>query len=438
MRIRRLIAVLVVLITAVVTFLFFSQRTTQADFGDAIALCPGPDSYGYLCEGATTFPYYDAKTDIFLYVDDGVRTVPLPFPFTFYGTTHTDIGISSNGNVQFGSENPAFANQCLNQGAASGMGDMIAPFWDDLDLLIAGTVDIDTIGEAPNRIFVVEWDNVPYKGPSLDERVTFALQLFEESNDILFLYQDVTVANGRNGRSATVGIQSENQGVALQFSCNQPAVSDASQLTIRHPEEPNGDLGQEAVVAPIFEPPALIDKAWLPDFTAQLNAQGEAALTQWQQRWLNQPQQQMAEWTWVDLTGNGRSDLILQLNSTRNAPEQSVLAVFTAGSSGQYAPVLYQPLTTRETAVSHTALLQTADLTADGLTDALLQLRETNQLGVLTQHSGTIEFVLLPEICSGSWVVHGENGRLAITQDGCPTTERTTFIWQDGQFQQTE
>lgn len=133
------------------------------------------------------------------------------------------------------------------------MGDMIAPFWDDLDLTSFGYLQYDVIGEAPDRIFVLEWDDVPVFG-NPDDRVTFAVQLFEESQDILFLYEDVTLLNGNSGGSATIGIQSEAQGVALQFGCNQPVVANASRIRFTEPEEANRDLGLATLALPSPHP----------------------------------------------------------------------------------------------------------------------------------------------------------------------------------------
>jgi hypothetical protein len=62
--------------------LFFSRRA-NAQYGDALALCPGPDLYGYACDGGTAFAYIDATNDTFLYEDDGVTTFRFPFPSLF-------------------------------------------------------------------------------------------------------------------------------------------------------------------------------------------------------------------------------------------------------------------------------------------------------------------------------------------------------------------
>lgn len=437
MKIRRSLLLLVLALTAVIAIFFIFKPNTKADFGPAVGLCPGPDLYGYVCESGTGFSYIDATTDIVLYEDDGIDVVALPFPFVFYGTTYTEISISSNGNLQFGSQNGAYANDCISEGPIPAMGDMIAPFWDDLDARLAGTIDIDTVGTAPNRIFIVEWDQVPYFGNELTETVTFEVQLFEETNDILFLYEDVSLLNSNNGRSATVGLQSANQGLSLQYSCNQAALSDAVRLAIRHPEQANSDIGQEVVISPEKQALSLLSKGTLPDLAAQLNAQGPSALTQWQQRWLNGRSPIMGQWEWVDLTGNGRSDLILLLNQPASLSEQSALVVFQADSAGNLTPVIYHPLSTRETAVSASELLQLVDLTQDKQTDALLRTPDDGRYYLLSHQSGALQLHPIPDQCTGSWIVQSneENGRLLLVRDQCNIAGRTAYQWVNDSFQ---
>ncbi|MEM7333714.1 MAG: hypothetical protein AAF490_16620 [Chloroflexota bacterium] len=440
MRIRRLLILLGLGLTAVLIFLFFFRRDTNAEFGPAVTLCPGPDLYGYTCESGTGFSYIDAFEDIQLYEDEGVRTLNLPFAFTFYGTPYSEVTVSTNGTLQFGAANPTYFNECMENGSLPAMGDLIAPYWDDLDSRLAGSIDIATVGEAPERIFVVEWDSVPRFGGELDDNLTFQVQLFENNNDILFLYEDVTTSNSPNGRSATIGVQSANQGVALQFSCNQAAVADASRLVIRHPETPNADLGQTIAIASVPKPISLLQKGELETFTAQLNRQGESTLMQWQSRWINEPSPRRGEWAWADLSGNGRSDLILTLSQPQQFSDASALLYFSVDEQGSYQPEIYKLLSTRETAVSAIELLQIVDLTHDGNADALLHSPDTGQYYLLTHHDAQPKVELIPESCTGSWVLREseENGRLALVREGCETPGRVTMVWKNSQFQRSE
>ena len=149
----------VVLLVLVVAFVLIWRARSQPVYGPAVALCPGPDRYGYTCEGAAAYAYVDATTPIELFADDGVARLELPFPFPFYGATYDEVNVGSNGNLQFTTRSPLYPASCL--APAVGLGDAIAPYWADLDLTLHGALETAVVGETPARIFVVEWDNVP-------------------------------------------------------------------------------------------------------------------------------------------------------------------------------------------------------------------------------------------------------------------------------------
>lgn len=432
---RRLLPLILLVITAVLLLFIFLRPDTQAAFGPAVTLCPGPDLYGYTCAGGTGFAYIDATQDTGLYEDDGTATIALPFPFTFYGTTHTSLQASSNGTLQFGNDNPTFNNECLTNGPINSMGAMIAPFWDDLDLRFWGYLETDVVGEAPDRIFVIEWDDVPRFEDDTD-RVTFEVQLFETSQDIIFLYEDVTLFAGSNGSGATIGLQSAVQGVALQYSCNQPAVADATRLLFAHPETANEVLSRE-VVMPLSETvPVTAVKGDVLELVTKLNRRGETALSQLRGHWLSQSPPRYAKWAWADLTGNGRSDLLLLRHSTTQFPDQTELAVLTQSLSGEYTVALNHTFSTRETAVPVVDLVQFVDLTGDGLPDALLQDGAHNQLFVITAVNNTLKNFSIPEQCRGSLAVMdlNQDGQPEIVRDHCSTPGRHIYQWDGTTF----
>lgn len=435
--IRRLLPWLLLLVTAVIILFFVLRRDTQAAYGTAVALCPGPDLYGYTCDGGTAFAYIDATTDTFLYADDGVITLELPFPFTFYGTTYTELRASSNGNVQFGNGNTFYGNECLNEGPAVGMGDMIAPFWDDLDLTSFGYLEYDVVGEAPDRIYVLEWDDIPRFGDS-EDRVTFALQLFEGSQDILFLYEDVTLFDGNNGGSATIGIQSEAQGLALQFGCNQPVVANASRIRFTEPAEANADVdGVDTAVALPATVPSLYTKGDVAELLDQMNRQGPAALADMHTRWLNQSPPRTAVWQWLDLTGDGQDELILLRTSTVQHATLNDLMVFTPDASGKFGLLHYQPLTSREQSGSRPELAAAGDLTQDGLPDVVVRDTASGQSFALTAGAGVVQPLPLPGRCTGSLGIMDidEDGVAEVVQDGCMDGNgRTATQWDGSTF----
>ena len=424
---RRLFPWLLLIVAIVVVLFFVFRRDTKAAYGTAVALCPGPDLYGYTCDSGTAFAYIDATTDTFLYQDDGIITLDLPFPFTFYGTTYTQLQASSNGNLQFGNGDPFYGNSCMDEAPVVGMGDMIAPFWDDLDLTSYGYLEYDVVGEAPERIYVLEWDNIPRYGDDGD-RVTFAVQLFEESQDILFLYEDVTLLEGNNGSSATIGIQSEAQGVALQFGCNQPVVANASRIRIAEPEEANGDLGLETVAVSNVETAVLTinsaqpyAKGELPDLIDQLNLQGESALPAMNTRWLSQQPPITARWEWLDLTGDSQNELLLLRGGTAQHPQLTDLIVLTPDENGAFNLLSYQTLSSRTQPVLRPEVVATGDLTQNELLDVLLWDDVSGLAFVLTSQDGLMRLLPLPDSCQGSVGLMDLNadGQLEVVRDGC-------------------
>jgi hypothetical protein len=156
--------------------------------------------------------------------DDQVVTLNLPFSFSFYGTSYISVKVSSNGNVHFGSSNKAHSNTCLPRTNAPRP--MIAAFWDDLYPPGGGAVYYGATGTAPNRVFTVEWRDIPHYSSS-PSGVTFEVQLEEGTNNIYVLYQDVDFGNTayNDGASATAGLQNGAATMALQYSCNQAVLA---------------------------------------------------------------------------------------------------------------------------------------------------------------------------------------------------------------------
>lgn len=412
----------------VFAFILMRQRLQADEFGPLVAFCPGPDFYGYLCESGTAVAYVDATNDTELYQLDGITSLKLPFPFTFYGTTYTEVNASSNGNLQFGNDNPLYINSCLNNGPANNMGDMIAPYWDDLDLRAFGYLETELVGEEPNRIFVVEWDDVPRFDTG--EPVTFEVQLFEGSNNIVFLYENVEQSAGGNGRSATIGLQSEAQDLSLQFGCNLPVVNSISQLQFTHPDQANGNVGLSAppvTVEQLYVPTAKGDTAVLIE---QMNVVGAAALTELHRSWLTQNPPITAVWQRADLIGDGREELVILRHSSSQYPHLSQLIVLGQDDAGQAFLLLDQAFSTRQQAIPKMVVEHIGDLTADGQTDILLASPDTGILQVLTAVNDTLTLQSVPAQCSGSLaVIDGE-----IVRDGCTDDGRLFTSWNGQEF----
>ena len=154
--------------------------------------------------------------------DDATVLITLPFSYQFYNQNFTTLRASTNGNLQFTSNNTAFTNACL---PAGGLNNALLPFWDDL-ILTGGTNGIYTSvsGVAPNRIFNIEWRGTQFTGGGA---VNFEVRLYEGQAKFDFIYGTVT----GNGNTATVGVQRDTGSSFTQFSCNTASLSTGLKIT---------------------------------------------------------------------------------------------------------------------------------------------------------------------------------------------------------------
>src|SRR5439155_9879623 len=133
----------------------------------------------------------------------------LPFTFNFYGTNFTTINVTTNGLMTFGTSNTSGLNDTLSANPTQAA---IAPFWDDLivaNSTATASVRTQTLGVAPNRQFVVQWDKVTFvSGGDSADPITFQAILNEAGNTVQFNYLDLLSdgAAGNDGGSATAGI----------------------------------------------------------------------------------------------------------------------------------------------------------------------------------------------------------------------------------------
>lgn len=164
-------------------------------------------------------------TQLPLSVDDGFTTVALPFSFSYFGQSHTQAFVSTNGFLTLGSSTGANTPTNAVIPATGTPNGVIAPFWDDLNLASSGAVYTLTTGTAPNRVFHVAWVNVPHfvnVGAA-----TFQLSLYETSNEIRFRYLDTDFGNAtfNAGSSATAGVESQTGSQGTQYSRNSPVLT---------------------------------------------------------------------------------------------------------------------------------------------------------------------------------------------------------------------
>ncbi|MFB3910215.1 MAG: C25 family cysteine peptidase [Candidatus Eisenbacteria bacterium] len=210
----------------------------------------GPDHYGYYAFDDTDVSYPEAPSyswietdpssggqgttvplsDYGTYQDDSV-VLDLPFLFQFYGNQFSKITVCSNGWIAMGSTFLTDYRNWTIPGAGS-PNNMIAAFWDDLNLGSGGKVL--TWFDAANHRFVIEWKGVRNE-PGATQ--TFEIVLYDPAyyetptGDGPVLLQYNTVNNNDSGDNyATVGIQNYDHTVGLLYTFYNHYASGAASL----------------------------------------------------------------------------------------------------------------------------------------------------------------------------------------------------------------
>ena len=193
--------------------------------------------------GGTEIPFGDER--------DFQVEVPLPFAFSFYNRSFEEISIGENGLIGFGGTN---ITGTLNQSipdilAPNGFA---APFWSNLDLEDGGQIWYDTLGEAPERKFVVSWIDIPHASQGAGgfntgpfDGITFQIILEETSNQIVFQYLDAdfNLSSIDYGQRATIGLEHFSGTIGRQFSHEEDSLrpyegTTAIRFSLRDPDQP--------------------------------------------------------------------------------------------------------------------------------------------------------------------------------------------------------
>ncbi len=122
--------------------------------------------------------------------DEGyANNIPLGFTFNYLGTNYSSISASTNGFAAFGLiTTPGFSNNIIAAGTGR---PLLAPFWEDISL--AGVTDLQytTTGAAGSRVFILQWANTFLDFAANDTSLSFQLRLYETTNVIEFIYNQL-------------------------------------------------------------------------------------------------------------------------------------------------------------------------------------------------------------------------------------------------------
>jgi hypothetical protein len=186
----------------------------------------GPDTFGYVFIDSNepdgpTFSWTDITATgteiisngdwdfaLFGNADDAYKVVTLPFTFNFYGIAQTEVKVSSNGYLTFGTDGTNFSNDPIPNPTVPN--DIICPFWDDLNPAGAGTIHYQSSSDQ----LIVQYTGLPRFGEPLTS-LTFQV-ILNSDGSMLYQYQDMqgTITSG------TVGIENSDASSGLQVAFN--------------------------------------------------------------------------------------------------------------------------------------------------------------------------------------------------------------------------
>jgi VCBS repeat-containing protein len=136
--------------------------------------------------------------------EDVTQSVPIGFTFTYFGAPYTNVWIHSNGLLAFGAS-PGGAWPAYQYPDNFNPANSFGGYHTDLRTP-TGTYRYQTLGSAPDRVFVFEVNGVQHFN-SAANLATFQMMLYETSNLMEVHWNSVSNPTGTGGRSAAAGIQ---------------------------------------------------------------------------------------------------------------------------------------------------------------------------------------------------------------------------------------
>ena len=155
--------------------------------------------------------------------DNQSYNIPIPFDFNFFGTVYTECYANANALVSFASST-AFNNACIP--VTTNPNNIIAAYWDDLiydETCASAYWTYKTTGVAPNRIFIIAWNDFYRKTTSCGNNISVQVKLFETSHKIEVHFKSNTIV-GALATSGTIGIENSDGTVGYQVICNEATI----------------------------------------------------------------------------------------------------------------------------------------------------------------------------------------------------------------------
>lgn len=191
------------------------------------ALTPGALLHGFphaevLSSNQADFRDISGTGSRLLDVGADVASVTLPFSTQLWGQRQSGpLTVSRAGWMAFGAAQTVLTSEPSSLPSTSAPAGVIAPYWDDLQLIAGSGVYAQVVGSAPNEVLIVQWDKMRI-GSSGSNTATFQAQIHQRGT-IAFHYKTMTL---NSAPSFLIGVQNPERTLAVR-STGAPASNTA-------------------------------------------------------------------------------------------------------------------------------------------------------------------------------------------------------------------
>jgi hypothetical protein len=212
--------------------------TVQAQVNYSFTAVPGT----YTQIAGQTPLLTSSDSTLFSNTDEGfANALPIGFRFNYNGIGYTSLNVNVNGFFTFGNPflpdaNAAYYSDSLAGGptADPGIRPVVAPLWADLNIQDTANLSYAISGNAPNRVFTIQWTNVLWNYAAPDASISFQARLFETTNVIEFIYRQE--AGAPNDARAAIGLTAMGIGpvnfLSLTDASSTPGTSTVTETKV--------------------------------------------------------------------------------------------------------------------------------------------------------------------------------------------------------------
>ncbi|RWW91745.1 beta strand repeat-containing protein, partial [Flavobacterium cerinum] len=164
--------------------------------------------------------------------DDGTSAlIPIGFDFWYMGARYTGISASTNGWISMGSvpTDYVYTNSLSTAGSPR---PVIAPLWDDLDIVVTNNVTYKTSGAVGSRVFSLQYVNVKWYYLATGAVCSFQVNLYETSGKVEFVYRSDAAAAASASGSIGITATATGSGNFLSVNSAGTAVSSTTETSI--------------------------------------------------------------------------------------------------------------------------------------------------------------------------------------------------------------